>query len=129
MPLLAPSAPNLPSQEDLPSLRVCAVSLLDSEQRKVLFELLYATLSPAAMHLLPAISLSALFFASTLFTESISKKKYPQAYAAYQKRVGMFSPFKTLSKFIRLHLFAGPKDRSEINRLVWGEVHVSDKTE
>ncbi|KAJ2922830.1 hypothetical protein H1R20_g14216, partial [Candolleomyces eurysporus] len=122
LPLLAPSAPNLTTVP--PS--VIIASLSDSEQRKAWFE---EALYPAAVHLLPALSLSALFFSSTLFTESISKKKYPQAYAAYQKRVGMFSPLSTLRKFLRLYLFASPKDRSEINRLVWGEVYVSDKTE
>lgn len=109
----------------MPSLLTLTAFLSDPERRRALFEVLYGV----SVHILPAISLSALFYASTLFTESISKKKYPQAYAAYQKRVGMFSPFKTLSKFVRLQLFASVKDRNEIDRLVWGEVHVSDKSE
>ncbi|RXW21736.1 hypothetical protein EST38_g4131 [Candolleomyces aberdarensis] len=71
LPLLAPSAPNLAHAP----LSVIIASLSDSEQREALCAALY----PTAVHLLPALSLSALFFSSTLFTESISKKKYPQA--------------------------------------------------
>lgn len=47
------------------------------------------------MPLLPALVLCTLFFSSTLFTESISKAKYPKAYSAYQQRVAMFVPFLT----------------------------------
>ncbi|KAF8525839.1 DUF1295-domain-containing protein [Hysterangium stoloniferum] len=68
--------------------------------------------------LLPAISLSALFISSTIFTESISSPKYPE-YAAYQSRVGMFWPFSTFFK--RLHLtMTGEKER--LDRMVWGPV-------
>jgi hypothetical protein len=37
--------------------------------------------------LVPPLALSALFIASTAFTESISRGKYPE-YEAYQSRVG-----------------------------------------
>lgn len=45
--------------------------------------------------LIPPLALCALFFSSTLFTESISESKYPEAYRAYKKRVAMFVPFLT----------------------------------
>ncbi|KAJ3480506.1 hypothetical protein NLI96_g8308 [Meripilus lineatus] len=45
--------------------------------------------------LTPAVVLCTLFLSSTLFTESISKSKYPQGYGAYQQRVGMFVPLFT----------------------------------
>ncbi|KAI0073665.1 DUF1295-domain-containing protein [Panus rudis PR-1116 ss-1] len=45
--------------------------------------------------LAPALVLCTLFFSSTLFTESISRSKYPEGYAAYQQRVAMFVPFLT----------------------------------
>ncbi|CAE6471531.1 unnamed protein product, partial [Rhizoctonia solani] len=47
--------------------------------------------------LVPPLALSVLFISSTLFTESISRGKYPE-YEAYQARVGMFSPTDTLWK-------------------------------
>lgn len=42
-------------------------------------------------------SYAALFAASTAFTEMVTSGKYV-AYAFYQERVGMFSPFTTLIK-------------------------------
>lgn len=45
--------------------------------------------------LTPALVLCTLFFSSTLFTESISRSKYPKGYRAYQQRVAMFVPFLT----------------------------------
>ncbi|TDL25599.1 DUF1295-domain-containing protein [Rickenella mellea] len=45
--------------------------------------------------LIPPIALSLLFFSSTLFTEGISRSKYPTAYGAYQNRVAMFVPLLT----------------------------------
>lgn len=50
-----------------------------------------ASLTP----LLPCLVLCSLFFSSTIFTESISKAKYPVAYSAYQERVAMFLPVLT----------------------------------
>jgi hypothetical protein len=44
---------------------------------------------------LPCLVLCSLFFSSTIFTESISKAKYPVAYSAYQERVAMFLPLLT----------------------------------
>ncbi|KAG9091264.1 hypothetical protein FRC06_000644 [Ceratobasidium sp. 370] len=66
--------------------------------------------------LIPPLALSALFIASTMFTESISKSKYP-AYEAYQARVGMFSPSDTLWK----GLFLWARGRlDEVNAIVYG---------
>ncbi|KAF7375111.1 hypothetical protein MSAN_00397500 [Mycena sanguinolenta] len=67
--------------------------------------------------LTPALALSALFFSSTLYTEAISAGKYP-AYAAYQARVGMFSPPATFMKGIWLAAVGG---RVEIERAIWGK--------
>jgi hypothetical protein len=44
--------------------------------------------------LTPCLTLCGLFYASTLFSESITGSKYP-AYADYKKRVAMFVPFLT----------------------------------
>jgi len=66
--------------------------------------------------LVPPLALSGLFIASTMFTESISKSKYP-AYEAYQARVGMFSPSDTLWK----GLFFRVRGRlDEVNAIVYG---------
>ncbi|KAF9493418.1 DUF1295-domain-containing protein [Pleurotus eryngii] len=78
-PILAPSAPPfLPSLATLPQL----VPSLSS-------------LTPFAP-LLPAVCLSILFVSSTIFTESITAGKYPEAYREYKKRVAMFSPLGTV---------------------------------
>jgi steroid 5-alpha reductase family enzyme len=44
------------------------------------------------IYLSPAIVLSTLFFSSTLYTEGITAKKYPE-YRQYQNEVPMFGPF------------------------------------
>lgn len=68
-PILAPESPKLPANPlDAPT---------------------------AIWPLTPAIVLCGLFFNSTLFSESISKAKYPEGYSAYQQRVSMFVPFLT----------------------------------
>ncbi|KAG8768066.1 hypothetical protein FRC12_005780 [Ceratobasidium sp. 428] len=67
--------------------------------------------------LVPPLALSGLFIASTMFTESISKGKYP-AYEAYQARVGMFSPSDTLWK----GLFLRAKGQLEkVDAIVYGD--------
>jgi hypothetical protein len=66
--------------------------------------------------LVPAIALSALFLSSTLYSEAITGSKYP-AYAAYKRRVAMFSPLETLSKSLR-HTITGRK--AELDGKVWG---------
>lgn len=67
--------------------------------------------------LFPAMALSCLFIGSTLFTESISLKKYPVTYKAYQRRVSMFLPWDTV---IKGFLLALSKENVEVERLVWG---------
>ncbi|KAI0709914.1 DUF1295-domain-containing protein [Earliella scabrosa] len=68
--------------------------------------------------LLPSIVICSLFFSSTIFTESISASKYPEAYAAYQKRVSMFVPFLTPVWGLLLKL-QGKKEAAD--RLVYGQ--------
>lgn len=74
--------------------------------------------------IIPPLALSALFFSSTLFTESISVSKYPEAYRAYQSRVSMFVPFLTpvWGYILKLRgkkqradklVYGGPKDTKE----------------
>lgn len=72
-----------------------------------------AALAPLA----PALVLCTLFFSSTLFTEMISKGKYPTAYAAYQRRVGMFIPLLTPVWGVWLSMTGG---RAEADALVYG---------
>ncbi|KAH7339122.1 DUF1295-domain-containing protein [Rhizoctonia solani] len=66
--------------------------------------------------LVPPLALSVLFISSTLFTESISRGKYPE-YEAYQARVGMFSPTDTLWKGLWLRA-RGQLDK--VNEIVYG---------
>jgi hypothetical protein len=70
--------------------------------------------------LVPALSLCALFFSSTKFSESISKQKYPKTYGAYQSRVGMFVPMLTLLKGLLLSAI-NKEQAAEIDELVWGD--------
>ncbi|EAU85454.1 integral membrane protein [Coprinopsis cinerea okayama7 len=127
-PLVSPSPPHLPSAEDLPPLRTIVISILHPDLRRPLVDTLTAVFYPAFMHLLPAISLSALFWGSTTFTESISKKKYPLSYGAYQKRVGMFAPGTTLLKLVQLKLFSSEEERKRLHDIVWGGVIEDKKT-
>ncbi|KAL4066841.1 hypothetical protein J3A83DRAFT_4098514 [Scleroderma citrinum] len=68
--------------------------------------------------LAPCLLLCLLFFSSTRLTESISLSKYPVAYAAYQRRVGMFVPFFTPVWGVLLKL-QGKK--AEVDELVYGQ--------
>jgi len=70
--------------------------------------------------LVPALSLCALFFSSTKFSEGISKQKYPKAYGAYQSRVGMFVPMLTLLKGFVLSAI-NKEQAAEIDEQVWGD--------
>ncbi|KAF9453448.1 DUF1295-domain-containing protein [Macrolepiota fuliginosa MF-IS2] len=109
-PLLASSPPNLPSFPSLsdPSIRNAA---------------LLAFFKQCGLLLLPALALSVLFVSSTIFTESITKKKYPAAYSAYQKRVGMFVPFKAI-----INELSGGRAQEQIDKLVWGEFYGSNES-
>jgi hypothetical protein len=113
-PLLAPSPPDLPS---FPSIEVLA----NPEIRNAT---LLAYFKQTVLLLLPAVALSILFVSSTNFTEAITKKKYPVPYAAYQKRVGMFLPFKAI--FTEL---AGGKDKEKTDKQIWGEFYGTSKSE
>ena len=76
--------------------------------------------------LFPAVALSCLFVGSTLFTESISLKKYPVTYKAYQRRVSMFLPWDTVIKGFLLFLV---KEKEEVDRMVWGNPRKNRKIE
>ncbi|KXN91688.1 hypothetical protein AN958_12540 [Leucoagaricus sp. SymC.cos] len=108
LPLLSPSPPELPS---FPTLQV----LVNSQLRN---EALLAYFRQTGLLLLPALALSTLFFSSTNYTETITKKKYLTAYAAYQRRVGMFIPLKTM--FTEL---AEGKDKEQTDKIIWGEFY------
>lgn len=73
----------------------------------------------------PALSLSALVYASTLFTERISSPKYV-AYKEYQRRVAMFWPTDTAIKALWLAV-RGKKSMQD--QLVWGEGVLGKKEE
>lgn len=68
--------------------------------------------------MLPSLVLCALFFSSTMFTESISLSKYPVAYGAYQQRVGMFLPLHTPMLGALLSLEG---KRQEVDEIVFGQ--------
>jgi steroid 5-alpha reductase family enzyme len=69
--------------------------------------------------LTPALVLCALFFNSTLFTESITRSKYPIPYAAYQRRVAMFVPILTPVWGLWLKLTG---EKNKVDELVWGKI-------
>ncbi|KAH7884552.1 hypothetical protein F5I97DRAFT_1890292 [Phlebopus sp. FC_14] len=74
----------------------------------------FAAIAPLA----PCLILCTLFFCSTLFTESISRSKYPAAYAAYQRRVGMFMPLLTPMYGVLLSLQG---EKGQVDELVYGQ--------
>ncbi|EJU04771.1 DUF1295-domain-containing protein [Dacryopinax primogenitus] len=80
--------------------------------------LLPSTIPYPLTPILPSLCLSLLFVASTAYTESITLSRYPEAYKAYQARVGKFSPGYTVMKWFWLGV-TGKRERVE--RLVWGE--------
>lgn len=121
MPLMAPAPPNLPLQSELPPLKTILVALASPDLHKPLVDSLKASLLPAVFYLIPGIALSALFFSSTIYTESITKSKYTTAYDAYQRRVAMFSPAKTIQKWLKLKYLSSPKDQDSVQQLVWGD--------
>ena len=74
-------------------------------------------------NLIPALALCALFFSSTLFTESISESKYPTAYSAYKRRVAMFVRFLTPVYGAVLKLMG---EKEEVDRIVYGDIMSKD---
>ncbi|KAK2460931.1 hypothetical protein APHAL10511_007401 [Amanita phalloides] len=117
MPLLAAPPPHIPH------ISASQLAAAYPDQLKSLMTSLY----PSVLYIIPAGSLSLLFYSSTLFTESISKSKYPEAYAAYQKRVPMFDPSKLLWKLIVHRLFRSKVERKKIDDFVWGDAHSTKK--
>jgi hypothetical protein len=74
----------------------------------------WAPLAP----LTPALVICTLFYSSTLFTEKITKGKYPAAYAAYQRRVGMFDPIRTIIKGLWLSVRG---EKVQVDEIVYGD--------
>ncbi|CAK5269172.1 unnamed protein product [Mycena citricolor] len=75
--------------------------------------------------LTPAVALSILFFSSTVYTEAITAGKY-KGYAAYQARVGMFSPPITVFKQLKLAMTG---ELPDVDKIVWGSKYPKLKTE
>ena len=84
---------------------------------------------PAFWDLLPGIGLSALFYFSSVFSESISEKKYPAGYRAYQKRVARFAPAHTLFQWAKLQVLGSDKEKQEVEQLVFGRVEDVKKSQ
>ncbi|KAF8072047.1 hypothetical protein FPV67DRAFT_1667492 [Lyophyllum atratum] len=122
-PLLAPAPPHL-SFTSSPFHLIPSITVI-RQNPYVLIPILERLLAPLA-NLIPALSLSALFFSSTIFTESISLSKYPKEYRAYQKRVGMFSPLRTWEKGLVL---AWQGKRKAVEEVVWGTGSKAGKKE
>lgn len=127
MPLLCPDGPNL-QQLHVP-LRTLIVSLLTPSLWQPLYASLRASFWPSIEHVLPAVCLSILFYSSTIFTEAISLSKYPAAYKAYQRRVGMFSAGQTLAKGLWIKYVNGSLAEERVERLVWGDSVAKGKTQ
>ncbi|KAL0067826.1 hypothetical protein AAF712_004994 [Marasmius tenuissimus] len=104
VPVLAPEPPFIPHYSRIPKLFFG--KLMDEA----------ATFYP----ILSGVCYSILFFSSTPYTESITIKKYPKTYGAYQKRVGMFSPIGTFEKKLWLRLTSGEEKVREVEQLVYG---------
>ncbi|KAF9000632.1 hypothetical protein BDQ17DRAFT_1359261 [Cyathus striatus] len=128
-PLVAPYDPNLPAISEFPPQRVILISLADPELRRKLLNVFYDLIAPEVIYLLPGFCLSLLFFSSTKYTEDITKSKYPVAYDAYQRRVGMFGPLAYIEKGIILRLWEKAETRERIERLVWGKFDEQEKEE
>jgi len=76
--------------------------------------------------LAPALVICGLFFSSTLFTEYISRSKYPEKYAIYQGRVAMFVPAMTPV----LGLWTQFRGRKEVvDEAIWGNGKGKGKAE
>ena len=126
-PLVASGSPNLPTHADFPPLRIIIHALQFRDLHQPLLNGLRTTLLDAGLNLLPGAALSLLFFSSTLYTEAITSSKYPIAYKAYQKRVGMFEPAMTAIKAIALKFCGKKKTQQDVDRLVWGGSQESKK--
>lgn len=76
--------------------------------------------------LAPALVLCALFYSSTLFTESITASKYPD-YKLYQKRVEMFVPLLTPVRGMLIRLIEGEEKLKEADDRLFGTVEPRKK--
>ncbi|KAF5381968.1 hypothetical protein D9615_004274 [Tricholomella constricta] len=123
IPLLSPSPPHL-IYTSFPTHLIPSLSAI-LQNPYTLVPVLERVFSPLA-HVTPALALSALFFSSTLFTESISRGKYPSEYKAYQERVGMFSPLRTWEKGL---LVAWRGRKKAVEGVVWGNQEKAGKQE
>ncbi|PPQ73609.1 hypothetical protein CVT25_005591 [Psilocybe cyanescens] len=112
-PLISPSSPI--SKLSSPS------SIFDALVNQDLNKL-RTILLPLLWYFMPAIGLSILGLSSTLYTEQITSSKY-EAYAAYQRRVGMFTPLNTFLKALKLNLLDGAREAKVIEEKVWGASH------
>jgi len=120
-PLLASSPPNFPDQSEVPTLSATFIALITPSLWKPLYTSLRTTFTPLLINLHPAICYTILFISSANYSESISAKKYP-AYRAYQQRVSMFDPVRTLAnKKVKILLTGGKKKLEVLDRLVWGQ--------
>lgn len=120
-PLLASSPPNFPDQSEVPTLSATLIALITPSLWKPLYTSLRTTFTPLLINLHPAICYTILFISSANYSESISAKKYP-AYRAYQQRVSMFDPVRTLAnKKVKILLTGGKKKLEVLDRLVWGQ--------
>ncbi|KAF9466520.1 hypothetical protein BDZ94DRAFT_1295672 [Collybia nuda] len=115
MPLLSPSPPNL-THAGIDLSLFPSFSTIFNNFPYALAPFFQHLLEPLT-HVMPALALTALFFSSTIFTESITMSKYPEGYKAYQERVGMFGVFRTLEKGLLLK-WNGRKD--EVEAAIWG---------
>jgi len=124
-PLVASGPPNLPTNADVPPLRIIIHALQFPDLHHPLLHGLRKNLLDAGLNLLPGTVNSLLFLSSTLYTEAITSSKY-LGYKAYQKRVGMFEPGMTAIKAVALK-FSGKRMQQDVDRLVWGDSQESKK--
>ncbi|KDQ59049.1 hypothetical protein JAAARDRAFT_33769 [Jaapia argillacea MUCL 33604] len=79
--------------------------------------------------LTPCLVLCTLFLSSTLFSESISKSKYPREYGMYQQRVAMFVPVLTPVWGWLLEVVRGRERKVEVDEVLFGRGKGGKKVE
>lgn len=125
MPLLSPSPPHLVLASVPFSFLPPLSNVLHDFPHSLspFFHALWMPIEDVA----PALALSALFFSSTLYTESITMSKYPRGYKAYRERVAMFGVvLRTWEKGLVL---AWKGRKAEVESLVWGSGEKVEKKE
>ncbi|KAF9526411.1 integral membrane protein [Crepidotus variabilis] len=79
-------------------------------------------------HIIPSLVISALFYSSTLFTESITAAKYA-GYKSYQRHVGMFEPFFSTIVLETLRSWFWVDKNDNFREELWGNPTLTnDKT-